>query len=71
MHALLIIDMQIALVTGAYQEADTIEAINRAIFKSRKSSQPIFFIQHNHQDFAPLKQGADTWHVHPDLDTTP
>jgi nicotinamidase-related amidase len=65
--ALLIIDMQVALVTGAYQEDEVLDAINHVIRKARDKKLPIFFIQHNHQSFPPLMKSEDGWQIHPSL----
>lgn len=69
--ALLIIDAQIALVSGAYRAQEMLAAITLAIDKARLADAPIIFIQHNHASFAPLMKGSDGWHLHPSLDRKP
>jgi nicotinamidase-related amidase len=66
--ALLIIDVQNALVSGAYRAKEMLGAINLAIGKARLAGAPVIFIQHNHASFAPLMKGSDGWHLHPGLD---
>lgn len=65
--ALLVIDMQTALVAGAYHEAEVLSAINIAIGNARGARAPVIFIQHNHQSFEPLMRGRDGWQIHPEL----
>ena len=69
--ALLIIDMQTALVTGAYDEAKVLRAINSVIHNARRAGSPIIFIQHNHQNFEPLRKGNEGWKIHPALAPEP
>ena len=65
--AILIIDVQIGLVTGAYKELSVIKAINRSISKVRESSGIVVFIQHYHSSYEPLMRGNIEWDLHPDL----
>lgn len=69
MDALLVVDVQTALITGAYREAEVLEAINRTIEKVRARDGLIVFIQHCHASFEPLKRGSPGWQVHPALDS--
>ncbi len=63
--ALLVIDMQLALVTGAFRENEVLAAVQSVIKKARQAQSPIIFIQHNHASFAPLMKGATGWAIHP------
>lgn len=65
--ALLVIDMQSALVAGAYREKAVLAALSGTISRGRKAGLPIIFVQHNHASFAPMQQGAPGWQLHPDL----
>lgn len=65
--ALLVIDMQNALVNGAFLKNETVSNINLAINKARDADVPIIFIQHNHASFAPMMQSNTGWELHPDL----
>ncbi len=44
--ALLMIDMQVGLVTGAWREAETLAVIRALIAQARAVSTPVIFIQH-------------------------
>ena len=66
--ALLIIDMQSALVAGAHLEKETLEAINSVIADMRAQNLPVIFIQHNHASYAGLMKNSDGWQIHPLLD---
>jgi nicotinamidase-related amidase len=68
MKALLVIDMQVALVAGSYNEKEVLLAINRVISKVRQDGLPVFFIQHNHQSFKPMMRSSEGWQIHPELD---
>lgn len=65
--ALLMIDMQVALVAGAYLEAATVGQIAALLAQARASGTTIIFIQHDHAHYAPMMPGADGWHFHPAL----
>jgi nicotinamidase-related amidase len=69
--AILVIDVQIGLVTGAHAESTVIKAINRTISKVRESSGVVVFIQHCHSSFEPLMKGNAGWRLHPDLNRSP
>ena len=43
--ALLVIDVQVGLITGAYREQETIEAINQVIRKIRAIDGDVIFIR--------------------------
>ena len=61
--ALLVIDMQYGLVTGAHCESAVLETVNMVIRKFRQAEMPVFFIQHNHSSFEPLMKGAKGWQL--------
>ncbi len=65
--ALLVIDVQSGLVSGAYQEARVLSNIDRLIFSTRENSGLIVFIQHCHASYKPLMKGNPGWQVHPAL----
>jgi len=64
MDALLVIDVQKALVTGAYREHEFIEAAQTAIKRVRERSGVVVFIQHCHSSFEPMKKGNPGWQLH-------
>lgn len=69
--ALLIIDMQVALVRGAYQECEVLDRIADLLAQARVSGTAIIFIQHDHTRYAPMKPGAPGWQIHPAIAPSP
>lgn len=65
--ALVVIDMQRALVTGAYRQKSVLSALAEVIYRARQARLPVIFVQHNHASFAPMQRGAPGWQLHPDL----
>lgn len=63
--ALLVIDMQIGLVEGAYWADAVLDRIAELIGRARRAGVPVIHVQHHHSTYAPLKAGAPTWHLHP------
>jgi len=63
--ALVIIDMQTALVSGAYKDADVLARIGSLCDEARRAGVPIVYMQHNHSSFEPLMKGRSGWQVHP------
>jgi len=69
--AFLVIDMQQALLTGAYRETEVVDVVNALSHRVRAAGAPVFFIQHNHSSFAPMMQGAAGWQIHASMDRQP
>lgn len=67
-HALLVIDVQKALVKGAFREHDVMRAIGIVIDKVRSRGGIIVYIQHCHRHFEPLMKGKPGWDLHELLD---
>ena len=67
MDALLVIDMQVGLVTGAHREKDVVERIAALIERARSKAVPVLFMRHDHASYAPMMRGADTWQIDPRL----
>jgi nicotinamidase-related amidase len=63
--ALLVVDMQIGLVAGAYQDDMVLDRIADLMGRARRAKVPVIHVQHHHATYAPLKAGASTWHLHP------
>jgi nicotinamidase-related amidase len=66
--AVLVVDVQIGLVTGAYAEKEILENINQTIRRLRKSNGVVVFIQHCHSTYEPMMIGNSGWKLHPSLD---
>ncbi|MEM7018468.1 MAG: cysteine hydrolase family protein [Pseudomonadota bacterium] len=64
MKAFLIIDMQTALVTGAWQEQAVLQHIEQVASKCRAIGTPVIYIQHNHATFEPMMKGRPGWQIH-------
>jgi nicotinamidase-related amidase len=63
--ALLVIDMQIALVEGAWRADEVLTAIADLQRRAREAGAPVVFLQHNHARYEPMMKGAPTWAIHP------
>ena len=63
--ALVIIDMQTALVKGAFREREILERIHDIAAKARSANIPVIYIQHNHASFPPMMKGEPGWRTTP------
>ena len=63
--ALLIIDVQVAIVDGAYQAETMLEVLGDLSRKARAAGAPVVYLQHNSTRYAPMTKGAPTWEIHP------
>ncbi len=70
MDAILVIDVQNALIKGAYRESEVLDAINIAIGKVRERRGIVIFIQHCHSTYQPMKKGNPGWDLDDALDVT-
>lgn len=66
--AVVIIDVQEALVAGAFQRAALIANLNGLIRRARAAGVPVIFVQHHHATFEPMKPGSAGWALHAGLD---
>jgi nicotinamidase-related amidase len=62
--ALVIIDMQEALVAGAYREREVLEGIRAVAHRTRTARAPVIYVQHNHATVKPLMKGEPGWQIH-------
>jgi nicotinamidase-related amidase len=67
-HALVVIDMQVALVRGAYREREILASLCETVRKARDAGMPVLFVQHNHATFKPMFRCSPGWQVHPALE---
>lgn len=65
--ALLVIDMQCALVEEASEPEPVLERIGGLLAQARASDTPVIFIQHEEEDYPPMNYGASGWQIHPAL----
>jgi nicotinamidase-related amidase len=63
--ALLIIDVQVAIVDGAYQADSMLDVLGSLSAKAREAGAPVVYLQHNSARYAPMSKGAPTWEIHP------
>jgi nicotinamidase-related amidase len=69
--ALLVIDMQIALTDMAYRAKEVLACVSGLIRRARAAGVPVIHVQHDHANWAPLKAGAPTWEIHPEVAPAP
>ena len=69
--ALLIVDMQVALLKGAFREPDVLSNAQAIIRLAREEKAPVVYVQHNHASFEPMMKGSSGWEVHPKLEPQP
>lgn len=62
--ALLIIDMQQALVTGAFEEQAVLDRIQQLADRMRSKNFPVIYIQHNHSSYEPMMHAQLGWQIH-------
>ncbi|WP_157805719.1 cysteine hydrolase family protein [Bacillus sp. mrc49] len=65
--ALMIIDMQTAVVEEGYKRDKVLDNINHLIQSARGLQIPIIYIQHESPE-GPLKKGEPGWQFHPSLE---
>jgi len=66
--AVLVIDVQTALITGAHREQEILYNINSVIGYARDKNGLVVFVQHCHATYEALKKGNPGWAVHSSLD---
>ena len=62
--ALLVVDMQVGVVEGAWQDALIIINVRRAVEKARAEGIPVIWIQHTNREMPP---GSPAWQIVPGL----
>ena len=63
--ALLIIDVQVAIVDGAFRAAEVLNAIAGLAARARATGAPVVYLQHCHVKYPPMMKGAPGWAIHP------
>ena len=66
--ALLVVDMQVAVIEGAWDETQVISNTSRAVEKARGSGVPVIWIQHTNNHMA---HGTPGWQLVPALRPNP
>jgi nicotinamidase-related amidase len=62
--ALLVIDVQNAVVTGAYERDAVVANISRLVDKARREKVPVVWVQHSDEQ---LVRGSGDWRIVPEL----
>jgi len=68
--ALLIIDVQNAVVAGAYRQAEVLAAIAGLAERARAAGTPVIYRQHE-EPGSPMARGAPGWEIHPAVAPAP
>lgn len=63
--ALMVIDVQNGVVTGAHQRDEVVANIARLADKAREEGVPIVWVQHSDEELA---KGSEAWELVPELD---
>ena len=69
--ALLIIDVQVAIVEGAFRAAEVLDAIAGMAARARAAGAPVVYLQHCHVKYPPMMKGAPGWAIHPAVTPQP
>jgi nicotinamidase-related amidase len=69
--ALLVIDVQSALIASAYRGVDVLAVVRGLVERARAAGTPVIYLQHCHATYQPMKKGAAGWHIHADVAPTP
>lgn len=69
--AILVIDMQVALLNGAFDASQVIENAAQLVHRGHESGSPVIYVQHNHASFEPMMKGSPGWEIHESLKPLP
>ncbi|GCE47366.1 isochorismatase [Thermosporothrix hazakensis] len=69
--ALLIIDMQVGLLEGAYQSEQTLNTIRTLLDKAHAKQLPVLYVQHDGPAGDPLEPDTPGWQLHPAIAPAP
>ena len=70
-QALVVIDVQEALVEGAYRKEQLLENLAELLTFARSENIPVIYVQHNHSTYPALMSGADGWKIHASIAPQP
>lgn len=66
-EALLVIDVQKAVMENSYQETRIIDRINQLILRAKSNKIPVIYVQHEYP-IGPMKRGEPNWQLHDSLE---
>jgi nicotinamidase-related amidase len=69
--ALIVIDVQSALIAIADRGSEVLAAIDRLVERARAAGTPIIYLQHSHSTYQPMMKGAPGWLIHPNVAPKP
>lgn len=62
--ALVVIDVQNEMVEEAHRGEDLLRSIGGLLEKARQAETPIVFMQHDDDEYEPMKPGEPGWEIH-------
>lgn len=63
--AVLVIDVQNAVVQHGHDRDGVIERIGRVVDTARETGTPVVYVQHEEPGSGDMERGAEGWHIHP------
>ncbi|MEC4590107.1 cysteine hydrolase family protein [Nitrospirillum amazonense] len=64
-NALIVIDVQLGIIAGAYREAEVLKTIADLIARARAAGVPVVYLQHCEDNWPALAKGGEGWPIHP------
>jgi nicotinamidase-related amidase len=61
--ALLVIDVQNAVIEDAFDRDGVVERLAKTIDKAREQLVPVIYIQHENPNYPPMTRGAEGWQI--------
>lgn len=65
--ALLVIDMQEALLEVAHKRGEVLKKISVLLERARSAAAPVFYTQHDHAYYEPMMPGSSGWCLHQEI----
>lgn len=65
--ALLVIDMQQALVEAVYGRGEVLEKIGALLKRARAADAPVIYTQHDHASYEPMMPDSPGWRIHQEI----
>ena len=65
--ALLVIDMQQALVEAVHGRGEVLEKIGALLKRARAADAPVVYTQHDHASYGPMMPGSPGWRIHQEI----
>jgi nicotinamidase-related amidase len=63
--AVMVIDVQNAVVENGWDRDGVIERIGKVIDAARETEVPVIYVQHEEPGSGAMDRGAEGWHIHP------